>query len=399
MQNPVVATGTEVSQRELDTDVEETLVPCPNHLEVFDKLLNAPSGGGAPLFWAGRLSIVLLSTCWLAGTPFTPGLQMAYETADPLLALVAVAGWVNTGPCYWVLFDETRRLVRSGPEGELVRMGAGTTPIDHNLQIGLQANKRKNSMLSFPGFGLVILIGMCPLLMLLVSGKGVHTTLHNRLACGAFMFFFCTGDGIYHAWLLTLKTATTLVSAKVRRIITSIDTASGNTMDKEQWVAEILDPCRELIHTLNLLSDGWARGTLAYVAYTIAMGFAMVCVQLTPWTRDHDNELAIRAVAAFLLCGFCAMLFLTILGPATVSSECDDLKERLNRMRITNFDVETHERLLILETAMEKSNHGQGIGFCVLGVVIDKPVLYAYTNKFFGVVTFIAPILATWSSG
>lgn len=79
--------------------------------------------------------------------------------------------------------------------------------------------------------------------------------------------------------------------------------------------------------------------------------------------------------------------------------ECDDLKERLNKMRITNFDVANHERLLILETALEKSNHGQGIGFCVLGVVIDKPVLYAYTNKFLGLVTFIAPILATWSTG
>jgi hypothetical protein len=64
--------------------------------------------------------------------------------------------------------------------------------------------------------------------------------------------------------------------------------------------------------------------------------------------------------------------------------------------RINSFDVDSHNRLLILETAMEKSNHGQGIGFCVLGVVIDKPRLWAYTNKFMGLVTFIAPFLATW---
>ena len=68
----------------------------------------------APFFWVCRLSIVLLSSCWLAGTFFTPGLAMAREAADPLLGLVAVAGWVNTGPCLWVLFTEARQLVRSG---------------------------------------------------------------------------------------------------------------------------------------------------------------------------------------------------------------------------------------------------------------------------------------------
>eukprot|EP01052_Picozoa_sp_SAG31_P042704 SAG31_NODE_6865_length_1866_cov_1.503679_1_plen_353_part_00 len=334
----------------------------------FDRLLSTSTGRPAPFFIASMLSIVGLSSCWLAGTFFTPGLQMAYDATDPLLGLVAVAGWVNTGPCYYVLFTETRRLVRSTPDGELALMGVGATLISPELQAGLLASKRYNHIRSVPGFGLVVLVGGCALSALLVSGAGVHSALHNRLACASFIFFFCTGDGVYHAWLLTLKTATTLVSAKARAIIATIDdaTARAEPLSEVEWVAQVLDPSRELIRT--------------------------------PWTRDHPNELAIRAVAAFLLCGMCVLTFLTILGPAEVSSECDELKERLNKMRITTFNLADHERLLILETAFEKSNRGQGIGFCVLGVVVDKPVLYAYTNKLIGVVTFVAPILATWSA-
>ena len=305
--NPVAAD--DPSPRSLATDAseEEEFVPCPNYVEDFDRLLSTKHGSAAPFFWVCRLSIVLLSSCWLAGTFFTPGLAMAREAADPLLGLVAVAGWVNTGPCLWVLFTEARQLVRSGPDSALARMGVGVTLIEPSLHAELRANKRKNHIRSVPGFGLVVLIGMCGLAALLVSGAGVHTTLHNRLACGAFMFFFCTGDGVYHVWLLTLKTGTTLVSAKARAIIASIDAATGKApMDERQWVAEILDPCRELIQTLDLLSDGWARGTLAFLAYTTTAGFCTVCVQLTPWTRGHDYELAIRSVAALLLCGMCA---------------------------------------------------------------------------------------------
>eukprot|EP01047_Picozoa_sp_COSAG01_P005217 COSAG01_NODE_176_length_22957_cov_72.262096_24_plen_404_part_00 len=401
MENPLASSASQEGvkqQQQEGAPATEGFIACPNYLSNFDRLLSTPNGRPSLFFGASMLSIALLSSCWLAGTFFTPGLQLAYERRDPLLAFVALSGWFNTGPCYFVLFTETRRLVRSGSEGELPQMGVGRTPISPELHTSLMQNKRKNYAGSVPGFGLVILLGNCALAALFVSGKGVHSELHNRMATAVFMFFFCTGDAVYHVWLLTLKTATTLVSAKARAIIATIDTAGDEPMSDEAWGRQILDPCRDLIETLDLLSRGWAPGTLAFLAYTTSAGFCAVCVQLTPWTREQENQVAIRAVAAFLLLGFSLMTFLVILGPATVSSECDELKERLNKRRINSFDVDSHNRLLILETAMEKSNHGQGIGFCVLGVVIDKPRLWAYTNKFMGLVTFIAPFLATWSA-
>ena len=41
--------------------------------------------------------------------------------------------------------------------------------------------------------------------------------------------------------------------------------------------------------------------------------------------------------------------------------ECDDLKESLNDVRISDLSAEIHERVVILEKAMANVNHGQGV--------------------------------------
>eukprot|EP01046_Picozoa_sp_COSAG06_P115502 COSAG06_NODE_62407_length_265_cov_0.620482_2_plen_58_part_01 len=53
-----------------------------------------------------------------------------------------------------------------------------------------------------------------------------------------------------------------------------------------------------------------------------------------------------------------------------VSSSCDDLIEDLNKLRLESFDTETHLRVGQLETALKNVNHGQGVGFCVGGLVL-----------------------------
>jgi len=46
-------------------------------------------------------------------------------------------------------------------------------------------------------------------------------------------------------------------------------------------------------------------------------------------------------------------------GPAGVSTSCDDLKEKLNTVRISDLTEEMHKRIVILEAAMANVNHGQ----------------------------------------
>jgi hypothetical protein len=72
---------------------------------------------------------------------------------------------------------------------------------------------------------------------------------------------------------------------------------------------------------------------------------------------------------------------MVLTAPAGVSTACDDLKERLNQVRINDLNRSTHERLAILESAMANVNHGQGVGFSVFGYVIDKNMLIVMAAK------------------
>ena len=115
-----------------------------------------------------------------------------------------------------------------------------------------------------------------------------------------------------------------------------------------------------------------------------SIGF--VCFTLSPVVVDALIELGERLemtwmlaacrVSCFASVGMLAFGALLIAsGPAEVSTQADNLMECLNDVRISDFSPETHEKVSIIECAMASSNHGQGVGFCVLGMVIDKRVL------------------------
>ena len=70
-----------------------------------------------------------------------------------------------------------------------------------------------------------------------------------------------------------------------------------------------------------------------------------------------------------------AIYGLLLAAPAALSTACDDLKEKLNAVRISELSPEIDARLIILERAMDNVNHGQGVGFNVLAFVIDKKML------------------------
>jgi hypothetical protein len=92
-------------------------------------------------------------------------------------------------------------------------------------------------------------------------------------------------------------------------------------------------------------------------------------------------DLLLLAVAGFMVVTnigvFCGGLY----GPAAVSTRCDDLKEKLNTVRISDLSEEMHMRIGILEAAMGQVNHGQGVGFKIGGTVIDKKMLKLLASK------------------
>ena len=70
-------------------------------------------------------------------------------------------------------------------------------------------------------------------------------------------------------------------------------------------------------------------------------------------------------------------------APAALSTACDDLKEKLNAVRISDLSPEIDARLIILERAMANVNHGQGVGFDVKGIVVDKKMLTLMAVKLY----------------
>jgi hypothetical protein len=77
--------------------------------------------------------------------------------------------------------------------------------------------------------------------------------------------------------------------------------------------------------------------------------------------------------------------------PAEVSTGADTLKEKLNDIRISDFSRETDDKVSILERALANCNDGQGVGFCVMGTVIDKKTLNHIALQLKGLAAAVVP--------
>ncbi len=77
--------------------------------------------------------------------------------------------------------------------------------------------------------------------------------------------------------------------------------------------------------------------------------------------------------------------------PAEVSTGADTVKEKLNDIRISDFSRETDDKVSILERALANCNDGQGVGFCVMGTVIDKKTLNHIALQLKGLVAAVVP--------
>ena len=98
---------------------------------------------------------------------------------------------------------------------------------------------------------------------------------------------------------------------------------------------------------------------------------------------------------------------------ASASSACDALVIALNKKRKLSMDVETHQKLQVLEVALNQENAGQGLvstrvelfarlenstccrpqGFVVLGWVVDRQTLARIFILVMGTLGTIGPII------
>eukprot|EP01043_Picozoa_sp_COSAG02_P054110 COSAG02_NODE_6075_length_3821_cov_16.445401_2_plen_461_part_00 len=363
------------------------LVTCPNPAASVDPwLTNQTTGEPTQLFKLMQVSCCTLSATICCGTFATPSLANAYELDDTLL-FGGVLASALVGPAWLPILSEARRVCRcTGEEAPLLRLGAGTALISAERHAGL---KKYVNMVDQRGWlrWAGISTSMAGLGFFLVSGWGVHSKWHNRCSIMACTMWYITAFRARGIWTGTLHVASELVASKIDVITTTLKEelhTDGTDMSLEDWETTVAQPVRALIRDdLDHLSRGWARGALLSTLLSVAQLCSFVCLALSsklgPWAVEHSGvaraDIAIAIVFAFATISAVVMPLLLLAAPAGVSTSCDDLKEKLNEVRINDLSPEVDNRLIILERAMANVNHGQGVGFKVFGIVVDKQML------------------------
>lgn len=160
-----------------------------------------------------------------------------------------------------------------------------------------------------------------------------------------------------------------------------------------------------MIGEMDLLTEGWERTAVLGWAKALSNSGANLCLALSPAVHTLLGELGedigfpglaymFQGWFLFYAVVYCPAGALKIARtPAEVSTDADILKESLNKLRINDFSRETHEKVFILECALANCNDGQGVGFCVMGVVIDTKMLTLIEFKLVTAATTLLPLM------
>ena len=143
------------------------------------------------------------------------------------------------------------------------------------------------------------------------------------------------------------------------------DVAATAVLDKS-WDASVVPKILALAKTtLPVLSHGFGNGLfMATTAFWLLSASAFA---------SSLEELRVSGFFRSFVC-FCFPLLIA-LDVASASSDCDSLVNELNEKRKEAMDIETDQKQQVLERALALENAGQGIGFSVHGVVVDRKTL------------------------
>ena len=171
------------------------------------------------------------------------------------------------------------------------------------------------------------------------------------------------------AWLCVLRACAVLAQsaiADVRRQVQVLDIAS---LSDDEWRTRIREPAVKLAReTLPALSSfGSSVGTMFFVGCVGVLANIPI-VAINQWPSSQGQAVWIIVSIAVPL-GVASI-------PASVSTECDNLQLDLNEKRGSAGDLATDARIRELETYLVNSNggarFGQGVGFVMCGMVLDK---------------------------
>ena len=180
------------------------------------------------------------------------------------------------------------------------------------------------------------------------------------------------------AFMYTNMLAATLARDSVTEVIKAAQ--ESDPTDKETWMKNVAKPALKLEETLEMLSRGWGQGFLGVILMVWSGAFHAFCqgvnkprvAQIAYMRGETSNESMYLNFVFSALASVLPLLFLT--DVASTSNRCDHLLDELNNMRKI-WGPQCNEEITWLETSLMRLNRGQGLGFTISGVVIDRRFL------------------------
>ena len=378
---------------------------CEHPAARFSRQLTKDDGSPTALFRQVQLSIIqfvvihaVFGQFWCTTAP------QAYDSGDWYM-LAHVLSCPVWGMIMLLLQSHVREGLRTDSDGLLPRLGAGKTIVTAgeaktlrlvNLATNMKFGGLTHTLYGGPWLLIAVVVGL--------TGTGAHSPLHNTLSAISFVLLGSLAAPIY-GWVLVELYATTLVGAKIRNIGIAMDKeleSDGDDMSDAEWDAQVAKPCKQLVADLRVMSDRLGAGLMLYTAISLVVTLYCVCWLLSPFASTHlskDLRLAMRVLLSVFAVFFGNLPFVLMSAPASTSSAAGGLIDKLNDIRLNDLTTEADTRVGLLERALERCNRGQGIGFCVGGVVVDTATLRKVTAQVYGLMLVVLPFVISGDSG
>ena len=175
------------------------------------------------------------------------------------------------------------------------------------------------------------------------------------------------------AFWMSMKVSARIVLDKVSKCEASIRSAtmaSGsngklNPSSKEEWELVVREATELIKVALPMLSLEWGAGVLVMVASCWAFALAAFVSAVQGFT--------FYAAAIVPVCASIPIFLAN--DVAQVSTDCTKLLRALHDKRVNFTSDGSHLGILKLEVLIRQCNGNQGLGFVVLGRIVDKQML------------------------
>jgi hypothetical protein len=208
------------------------------------------------------------------------------------------------------------------------------------------------------------------------------------------------------AWLFSLKIGACLADYDVAIVIQR--TTAAALQSDENWDRDVAKPTIQLAKTtMHHLTAGWGRGVGMFVLFLWTMAFNRFAeflyetyeIQQRGLIDDERADAFLNLFVRKALMGGILLLTPLVVAVelATVSSLCDTLAARINEFGLdwkstTEANEISRKTRPLLET-LHQLNHGQGLGFQVFGVVVDRKMLTRLVASVSSIFFTVVPIV------